>query len=139
MVDRSFMELIVVFYKWIVLIHTGLEGPRYGQIIMEIRTADGWRRSDVHSMPPGMLSAGRLLRPLIGCRPQMGGSADQTSYIRQTRELVSQSPSRQCPGHLFVLAGSTFETPRELFSPLRSGHLVTLTGSMGLYSKCGCK
>ena len=87
----------------------------------EIRTTDGWRCSDVHSMPPGMLSADRLLRPLIGCRPMMGGSAEQTSYIRQdprARQSVAAAP---VTGHLFVLDGSTFETPRELFSPLRSG------------------
>ena len=76
-------NLIFAFYKWIVLIHMEREGPRYGQMITEIRTADGWRCNDVYSMPPGMLSAGGLVRPLIGCRPWMGGSAEQTSYIRQ--------------------------------------------------------
>ena len=61
--------LIFVFYKWIVLIHTGLVGPRCGQTITELRTTDGWRYSDVYIMLPGMLSAGRLRRPRIGCLP----------------------------------------------------------------------
>ena len=100
------------------LIHTGLEGPRYGQIITEIRTADGWRCSDVYIMPPGMLSAGRLLRPLIGCRPRMGGSAEQTSYIRQdpiARQSVAAAP---VTGSLVCISWLNLrDTARTVFSP----------------------
>ena len=73
-------NLIFVFYRWIRLIHTGLEGPRDGQIITQMKTAGGWRCGG-YSTPPGMLSAGGILWPLIGCRPRMVGSAEQTSHI----------------------------------------------------------
>ena len=65
------------------LIHTGQEGPREGQSIMQIKTADGWRCGDGYSTPPGMFSAGRILWPLIGCRSRMVGLAGQTSHIRK--------------------------------------------------------
>ena len=91
--------LIFVFYEWIVRIHTGLEGPSRGQIITEIRTADGRRCRNAYILPPGMFSAGRLLRPLIGRRPCKGGSAEQTSYIRQdlrASQSVAAAPVITC-------------------------------------------
>ena len=53
-------NLIFVFYKWIMLIHTGLEGPRDIQIIAQMKTAGGWRCGDGYITPPGMLSAGGI-------------------------------------------------------------------------------
>ena len=82
LIDHS-RTLIFLFYEWIGRILTGSERPSHGQIITEIKTADGWRCRYAYILPPGMFSAGRLLRPLIGRRPCKGGSAEQTSYIRQ--------------------------------------------------------
>ena len=82
LIDHS-RTLIFLFYKWIGRIHMELEGPSSGQIITEIKTADGRRCRYPYLLPPGMFSAGRPLRPLISSRPCKGGYAEQTSYIRQ--------------------------------------------------------
>ena len=111
-------NLIFVFYRWIMLIHTRLEGPRDGQIITEIRTAGGWQYSDVYSMPPGMLSASGILRPLIGCRPQMVGSAEQTSHIRRDPKVCQAVVAAPVTGSLVYISWLNLrETARTVFSP----------------------
>ena len=111
-------NLIFVFYKWIMPIHTGLEGPPYGQIITEIRTADGWQCSDVYSMSPGMLSAGGIIRPLIGCRPWMGGSAEQTSYIRRDPRARQSVVAAPVTGSLVCISWLNLrDTAGTIFSP----------------------
>ena len=111
-------NLIFVFYRWIMLIHTGLEGPRDGQIITEIRTAGGWRYSDVYSMPPGMLSAGGILWPLIGCRPQMVGSAEQTSHIWRDPRVCQAVVAAPVTGSLVYISWLNLrDTAGTVFSP----------------------
>ena len=88
-------NLTFVFCRWKMLIHTGQEGPREGQTITQIKTTGGWRCGDGYSTPPGMFSVGRILWPLIGCRPRMVGSAEQTSHIRKdprVRQAVVAAP-----------------------------------------------
>ena len=116
-------NLIFVFYRWIMLIHTGLEGPRDGQIITEIRTAGGWRYSDVYSMPLGMLSAGGILRPLIGCRPQMVGSAEQTSHIRRDPRVCQAVVAAPVTGSLVYIRN----TAGAVFSPQKPKHGIPIS------------
>ena len=87
-------NLIFVFYWWIMRIHTGPEVPCDGQIITQIKTAGGWRCGDGYSTLPGMFSAGGILWPLIGCRPRMVGSAEQTSHNKEGPESSSGSRRR---------------------------------------------
>ena len=113
-------NLIFVFYRWIMLIHTGLEGPRDGQIITEIRAAGGWRYSDVHvySMPPEMLSAGGILWPLIGCQPRMVSSAEQTSHIRRYPRVCQAVVAALVTGSLVYISWLNLRnTAGTVFSP----------------------
>ena len=108
------------------LIHTGLEGPRDGQIITEIRTAGGWRHSDEYSMPTGMLSAGGILRPLIGCRPRMVGSAEQTSHIRRDPRVCQTVVAAPVTGSLVYISWLNLRnTAGTVFSPQKRTYGVT--------------
>ena len=100
------------------LIHTGLEGPRDSQIITEIRTAGGWRYSVVYCMPLRMLSTNRILRPLIGCRPQMVGSAEQTSHIRRDARVCQAVVAAPVTGsliHIKNTAGTVFSPQKRTY------------------------
>ena len=111
-------NLIFEFYRWIMLIHTRLEGPRDGQIITEIRTAGGWQYSDVYSMPLRMLSAGGILRPLIGCRPQMVGSAEQSSHIRRDPRVCQAVVAAPVTGslvHIRNTVGTVFSPQKRTY------------------------
>ena len=100
------------------LIHTGPEGPHDGQIIMQIKTAGGWRCVDGYSMPPGMFSASGILWPLVGCRPRMVGSAEQTSYIGKDPRVCQAGVAAPVTGSLVCISWLYLRvTAGTIFSP----------------------
>ena len=111
-------NLTFVFCSWSMLIHTRREGPRDGQIMTETRTAGGWKYSDVCNMPPGMFSAGGILRLLIGCRPQVVGSSGRTSHIRRDPTVCQVVVAAPVTGSLVSISWLNLrETARNVFSP----------------------
>ena len=61
---------------------TEFKGPRCGQILSETMYAGGRRRMCTCITPPGICSAGRSSRPLIGRRASGGGSGGHTECAR---------------------------------------------------------
>ena len=157
LIDHS-RVFISLFYDGILRFLTEFKGLKHGQILNGIMSAGGRRCRYACFAPPGTCSARRNLRPLIGCRASGGGSGGHTelarvigtvdmpaggvwmAYIKQdlrASQLVAAVP---VTGSLVcILVGSTFGTPLRLLVFLGGGHLVTLTGSIGLNCKCGCK
>ena len=89
----------------------------------------------------GCLPHKRLLRPLIGCRPRMGGSAEQTSYIRQdprARQSVAATP---VTGSLVCISWFNLrDTEGTVFSPQQgtSGDTDRINGIPSVVAnKCG--
>ena len=122
-------NMIFVFYSWIMLIHTRREGPRDGQIITETRTAGGWQYSDVCNMPPWMFSAGGILRLLIGCRPQMVGSTEQTSHIRRDPRVCQAVVAAPVTRSLVSISWLNLrETAITVFSPQKRTYGATDQG-----------
>ena len=75
--------LISLFYDGIVRFLTEFKGLRRGQILNgTIMPAGGRRCRYACFAPPGTCSAGRNLRPLIGCRASGGGSGGHTELAR---------------------------------------------------------
>ena len=81
LIDHS-RVLISLFNDGIVRFLTEFEGLGRGQILNETMSAGGRRRRYACLAPPGKCSAGRNLRPLIGCRASGGGSGGHTERAR---------------------------------------------------------
>ena len=96
--------LTFVFCRWKILIHTEQEGPREGQSILQIKTADEWRCGNEYNTPPGIFSAIEILWPLIGCRPRMVVSAGQTSHIRKDPRVCRAVVAAPVTGSLVVIS-----------------------------------
>ena len=65
-----------------------------------------------------MLSAGGILRPLIGCLPQMVGSAEHTSHIRRDPRVCQAVVAAPVIGSLVYISWLKLrETARTVFSP----------------------
>ena len=85
MVDRSSQVLISLFYDGIVRFLTEFKGLRRGQILnwTKLSMPAGGRRCRYACFaPPGACSAGRNVRPPIGCRASGGGSGGHTELAR---------------------------------------------------------
>ena len=110
-----------VFYSWSMLIHTRREGLRDGQKMMKTRTAGGWQYSDVCNIPPGMFSTGEIQRLLIGCCPQVVGSAVRTSHIGRDPTVCQAVVTAPVTGSLVSISWLNLrETARNVFSPSKA-------------------
>ena len=81
MIDHS-RVLISLFYDGIIRFLTEFKELRCSQILNGTMSAGGRRCRCTCFTPPGTCSAGRNLRPLIGCRASGGGSGGHSELAR---------------------------------------------------------
>ena len=82
------------------------------------RTDGGWQYSYVWHRPPGIFSTGEIQRLLIGCCPQVIGSAVRTSHIGRDPTVCQAVVAAPVTGSLVSISWLNLrETARNDFSP----------------------